>query len=115
MRDMLARVGQPRVSTTTVEPPKQKLDIGSLIMMLMMQGMFQGKGAQGDVSTLDAMPSPDSWASVPDSLGPEAVPGLTPDYSGNPAQIPGMAQLGGQMSGLTPEMLFKVLLGMRGR
>jgi hypothetical protein len=126
MRDMLARVGEPIVTKTTVEPPKQKLDLGTLMMMLMMQGMFKKSGGE-DLSALNTMPSPGSMTSVLDALGPSAIPGLMGGGGGMEAvsgAIP-MASVGGAafggggdtggFSGLTPEMLFKVLLGMGGR
>jgi hypothetical protein len=116
MRDMLSRTGEPSVTTTKVTPPKENLDIGMLVAMLMMSNMFK-KPAGQDLSTLNAMPAGDSGASILGSLGSSAIPGLTPDYSGNPARIDSglMAGGAGAGGGLTPELLFKILLGMGGR
>jgi hypothetical protein len=117
MRDMLARVGEPIVTKTTVEPPKQKLDLGTLMMMLMMQGMFQGKGGGASDSSnimnsmeiLGPMGSGGGFGG-----GVEAVSGAIPMASVGGAAFGGGGDTGG-LSGLTPEMLFKVLLGMGGR
>lgn len=117
MRDMLARVGEPVVSTTTVQPPKQKLDIGSLMMMLMMSNMFKKPGVN--------VSDPSNIMNPAEILGPmgseggfggsmEMVSGGSPFGSSGGAGI-GQAGDAGGFSGLTPEMLFKVLLGMRGR
>ncbi len=117
MRDMLARVGQPAVTKTTVQPPKQKLDIGSLIAMLMMMG---DQFSKPDVS------DPSNIINPMEILGPmgsggafggmmEGVPGTSPNPTapGTPFSMENMGM--GAGAGITPSLLMRILTGMRGR
>jgi hypothetical protein len=68
MIDMMNRTGQPQTTTTKVEQPNQGLDIGSLMMMLMLGGMFKGKGE----STIGETAAPAS------GLDMRAIAGMAP-------------------------------------
>jgi len=54
MIDMMNRTGQPQTTTTKVEQPNQGLDIGSLMMMLMLGGMFKDKNPALSTATNSA-------------------------------------------------------------
>ena len=54
MISMMNRTGQPQTTTTKVEQPNQGLDIGSLMMMLMLGGMFKDKNPALSTATNSA-------------------------------------------------------------
>jgi hypothetical protein len=115
MRDMLSRVGQPQVTKTTMTPPKQNLDIGTLIAMLAMMGdQFGGKDQPCD-------------AAHPCQAPKLCVGGKCIDpekYSGSETDNPWGQDLGaesgggfggGAANGITPALLMQLISGMTGR